>query len=195
MSTQVTEGIAPAERLYATYGACLHQAAATHKDSEGFFRFSFDVAVLALNAGNIMVMSLYEMYSQGLQEWRAKWEAAGERPPCLEADPTPFILEEERVAMERAIKLVKELRDDPKKIGPAKKRPPKEAVAAQRAATRAKLREPRSEMLNRQAEVAVKQSKAAPPKLVAAGVPDTATADQPAASISASISGEKGRKV
>lgn len=120
MNTQVTEGIAPAERLYATYGACLHQAAATHKDSEGFFRFSFDDAVLALNADNIMVMSLYEMYSQGLQDWRAKWEAAGERPPCLEADPTPFIVEEERVAMERAIKLVKELRDDLKDIGTAK---------------------------------------------------------------------------
>lgn len=117
MNMQVTEGIAPAERLYATYGACLHQAAATHKDSEGFFRFSFDDAILALNADNIMVMSLYEMYSQGLQEWRAKWETAGERPPCLEADPMPFILEEERVAMERAIKLVKELRDDLKDIG------------------------------------------------------------------------------
>ena len=117
MTMQITEDIAPAARLYATYGACLHQAAATHKDSGEPFRFSFDDAIIALDADNIMVMSLYEMYSQGLQEWRAKWETAGERPPCLEADPTPFILEEERVAMERAVKLLKELRDDLRDIG------------------------------------------------------------------------------
>lgn len=111
MNTQVTEGPVTAEQLYTTYGACLHQAAATHKDSGEFFRFSFDDAVRTQNGNNTLTLSLYEMYFQGLYEWRAKWEAAGERPPCLEADPTPFIMEEEKVAEARASELVEKMQE------------------------------------------------------------------------------------